>query len=67
LPFLGWAWWHIPLISALGRQSQVDLCEFEASLVYKMSPGQQGYRKKTCLGKNKMMTADCGLYFKIHL
>ena len=30
----GW-WWHTPLIPALGRQRQVDLCEFEASLVYK--------------------------------
>ena len=28
-------WWHTPLIQALGRQSQVDLCEFETSLVYK--------------------------------
>ena len=27
-------WWHSPLIPALGRQSQADLCEFEASLVY---------------------------------
>ena len=26
-----------PLISALGRQKQVGLCEFEAGLVYKMS------------------------------
>ena len=25
--------WHTPLISALGKQRQVDLCEFEASLV----------------------------------
>ena len=25
-------WWHMPLISALGRQRQVDLCEFKASL-----------------------------------
>ena len=25
----------MPLIPALGRQRQVDLCEFEASLVYK--------------------------------
>ena len=26
-----------PLIPALGRQRQVDLCEFEASLVYRVS------------------------------
>lgn len=30
-------WWHRPLISALGRQRQVNLCEFEASLVYRAS------------------------------
>ena len=28
-------WWCTPLIPALGRQRQVDLCEFKASLVYK--------------------------------
>lgn len=28
------AWWHRPLIPALGRQSLEDLCEFKASLVY---------------------------------
>jgi hypothetical protein len=32
-------WWHVPLIPALRRQRQEDLCEFEASLVY-TSPGQ---------------------------
>ena len=30
-------WWHTPLIPALRRQRQVDLCELEASLVYKES------------------------------
>ena len=28
-------WWPMPLIPALGRQGQADLCEFETSLVYK--------------------------------
>ena len=27
----------MPLISALGRQRQADLCEFEVSLVYRVS------------------------------
>jgi hypothetical protein len=31
---LGQACWHKPLITALRRQRQVDLCEFQASLVY---------------------------------
>jgi hypothetical protein len=29
---VGWAWWCTHLIPKLGRQRQVDLCEFEASL-----------------------------------
>jgi hypothetical protein len=29
--------WHTPLVPALGRQRQVDLCEFEVSLVYRVS------------------------------
>ena len=28
-------WWRMPLIPALGRQRQADLCEFEANLVYR--------------------------------
>jgi hypothetical protein len=30
-------WWYIPLIPALQRQRQVDLCDFKANLVYKVS------------------------------
>ena len=28
---------HMPLIPALGKQSQADLCECKASLIYRMS------------------------------
>ena len=34
---LAQVWWHTPLLPALGRQRQEDLCELEASLVYKES------------------------------
>jgi hypothetical protein len=30
-------WWHLPLIPALGRQRQEDLCKFQASLIYIVS------------------------------
>ena len=30
-------WWRTPLIPALGKQRQEDLCEFEDSLVYRVS------------------------------
>lgn len=30
-------WWHMPLSPALEMQRQVDLCKFEASLVYRSS------------------------------
>ena len=44
----------MPLIPALGRQKQVDLCEFEASLVYKskFQDRHQSYRE-TLSQKNK--------------
>ena len=30
-------WWRMPLIPALERQKQADLCEFKSSLIYKVS------------------------------
>jgi hypothetical protein len=37
-------WWHTPLIPALRRQRQVDLCEF---------PYSQSCVEKPCLKKDK--------------
>ena len=51
--YAGW-WWHIPLIPALRRQRHVDLCEFEASLVYRASSRTGSIAtEKPCLEKNK--------------
>lgn len=35
-----WVWWHAPLVPDLRRQSQVDLCKSEASLVCKQVPAR---------------------------
>ncbi|CAO2577223.1 hypothetical protein LEMLEM_LOCUS19 [Lemmus lemmus] len=44
----------MPLIPALGRQRQADLCEFKASLVYRAS-SRTGTKatEKPCLKKQK--------------
>lgn len=41
----------MPSIPALGRQMQANLCEFEASLVYKASSRTASYTERHCLGK----------------
>ena len=48
-------WCHKPLIPALRRQRQSDICELEASLVYRASKFQdsKGYTEKSCLTKAK--------------
>ena len=48
---------HMPLIiQALGRQRQADLCEFEVSLVCRVSSRKaaQCYTKKPCLENPKL-------------
>jgi hypothetical protein len=40
-----WAWWHLPVIPALGRQSQEDR-EFKASLGYTARPCLEIKKKK---------------------
>ena len=51
---VAWRQWRTPLIPALGRQRQLDLCEFEASRVYKsyLQDRLQSYRK-ICLEEKK--------------
>ena len=47
-----WAWWRMPLVPTLGKQKQVDLCELEASLVYKSKfQDRQSYTENPCLKK----------------
>ena len=43
----------MPLIPALRRQRQVDLSEFEASLVYKGLPGQPRLHRESVSRKTK--------------
>ena len=46
----------MPLILALGRQGQADLCEFEASLVYRASSRTGSKATETLSRKNKKQT-----------
>uniref|UniRef100_A0A8C8W5E0 Uncharacterized protein n=1 Tax=Peromyscus maniculatus bairdii TaxID=230844 RepID=A0A8C8W5E0_PERMB len=46
-------WWRTPLIPALGRQSQADLCEFEARLGYQVSPRKGAKLHRETLSQKK--------------
>ena len=46
-------WWCIPLIPELQRQRQVDLCEFETSLVYRASSRIARATQKNPVSKTK--------------
>lgn len=48
---------HTPLILPLGRHMQVDLCEFDTTLVYRAGqPGQPTKQKKNEKEKKKIIT-----------
>jgi hypothetical protein len=44
-------WWHMPLIPVLGRQRQVNFCEFKPSLVYIDFQADQGCSETLSLKK----------------
>ena len=47
-------WWRVPpLIPALRRQRQADLCEFNANLVYKTSSKTTGATQRNPALKNQ--------------
>lgn len=47
----GLASWHTPLIPVMGRERQVDCCEFETGLFYNSE--FQGYIMRPCLSQNR--------------
>jgi hypothetical protein len=51
--YQGWAWWHMPLIPALGRQRQVDFWVQGQPGLQSEFQDSQGYTEKPCLEKPK--------------
>lgn len=64
-------WWSISLFHTLGSQSQVNFCQFIASLSYLASPSQLQLHRKTLpqnkLPENEQVCTFCPLFFKIFL
>jgi hypothetical protein len=51
--FVAMLWRHTPLIPALGRKRQADLCKFKASLVSREVPGQKKMHREPLSRTNK--------------
>jgi hypothetical protein len=50
---ISWAWWHMPLIPALGRQRQVNFLVRGQPGLQSEFQDSQGYTEKPCLEKKK--------------
>ena len=57
-------WWCMPLVQALRRQMQADLCEFEARLVYKryFQDRLQSYRETLSLNTKQKCLSLLSFY-----
>ena len=62
---VAWQLWRTPLIPAFGRQRQVDLCEFEASLVYRVSSRTDRVTQRNSVLKNKQAKKKKNYHFEI--
>jgi hypothetical protein len=61
------AWWHTPVIPALGRQRQVDFWVRGQPGLQSEFQDSQGYTEKPCLEKPKKQNKNKNKYFQIDI
>ena len=61
------AWWHKPLISALGRQRQMDFWIWSQPGLQSKFQDSQGYTEKSCLKKPKQTNKQTKSFKKLSL